>query len=207
MSENQYIQVVYKKLRNLRKRAARVDDIEMLARAGKELDSSQMDALLGKDALLSLIKELESVHASLIEIEATSSKSEDGIVHEMMAEAGARSADSENAAGNSENVAENSENENSFGNSNSIGDIQQRIRLVVLLLQVSARGGKTVPPEVEYFNSLILGNTSVSDFNTTVEHSLKSVGLFMFVSTLSSSLFALCFVSKWPPTPLCTLIL
>ena len=192
MDENPYLGVVSRKLRNLKKRLTRVEEIEALVSQGKPLDDSQLNALAGKGAVIENIGNLQQVMTAMQEIAASeSAQKKDGThskkkVADVEKEAKAMEASLEGEVKGPE-----------------LGDIQERTRMVVALLHVcesySVKTQKPLPAEVEYFYSVVLGKASVNDFTTTLEQSLKSIGLFMFVSTEAVDI-------TWPPTPLCALL-
>lgn len=185
MDENPYLGVVSRKLRNLKKRLTRVEEIEALVSQGKPLDDSQLNALAGKGAVIENIANLQQVMTAMQEIAAsesaqkkdgTHSKKKEKKVAEVEKEAKAMEASLEGEVKGPE-----------------LGDIQERTRMVVALLHVcesySVKTQKPLPAEVEYFYSVVLGKASVNDFTTTLEQSLKSIGLFMFVSIEARSAF------------------
>lgn len=179
---NPYITIVSKKLRNLRKRLTRVDEIELLALDGKALENAQLSALAGKDALVDNITSLEQIMVSMKEVVAME-----------LAEDKATSGPKKDAEVDQEVHEIQKAMDESLKIDEDPGpgdiDIQERMRMVVCLLHVcesyTSKTGKALPAEVEYFYSVVLGKASVSDFTSTLESSLKGTGLFMFVSTLS----------------------
>ena len=187
-TENAYVNVVSRKLRNLRKKLARVEEIEQLVQKGKELEKSQLEALASKASTITSIKDLEMVKAGLIEV---ASRESTPTTNEAIEEENLQI-----EAFESLNINESGEKRNAEFNAK---DVEDRLRSLVLCLNICAnykmRTGKDLPAEVEYFGSVVLGRASVSDFNRTIEQSLKSVGFFIFVSMQCFCSLLFCYLS------------
>ena len=194
--EHPYVAVINKKLRNLNKRLRGITQIESLAATGQVLERSQLEALSAKGQTEALIENLLSVRTSMLDLgaidDASANKGEQPQQQEVASKEKEVSESLEKLV-----IASSSSSEQEPASATVVieeknaANVEPNLRMFMLCLRVGANytnaTGKPLPPAVAYFYSIVLGQASVSGFNEALEQSLKSAGLFMWVSHVSLS--------------------
>ena len=185
------IELLSKRLRNLSKKASKIADLEQKVLSGAELQPEQLVTLASKGVNDAVIKEIEALKTSMEDLLATHEREKTEPEPSVLTEAEVLKAAESIAEDMSDLViSRSSKKKNDVPETENDGygaDIEQRLRNLILLIHVAANysqccNNKPMPEAVEYFGNALLGRASVSSFTDTVEKSLRSAGLYMWVS-------------------------
>tara|TARA_A100001035_G_C27600352_1_gene416191 strand:- start:69 stop:656 length:588 start_codon:yes stop_codon:yes gene_type:complete len=186
------IEILSKRLRNLTKKASKIQEIERKVLGGVALQPEQLQTLASKGVNDAVIKEIEALKSSMEQLASPVAPKVTDHEPSVLTEADVLKA-AESIAVDVSKLAISSSGksdgsaESETGGEADRADTEKRLRMLILLIHVAANysqkcNNKPLPDAVEYFGSALLGRASVSGFSDTVEKSLRGAGLYMYVS-------------------------
>lgn len=188
---NPYITIIAKRLRNLKKKLKKCDEVEAIRVSGKPLLEEQLAVLASRLTVERNIEDFESIKAAMMELwkdeqsksaAAASSIAASEVVSqppelEAIPDVPPPQAISEPAPAPVEPQ----------NHPMAIEEIGTRIRHLIRALHVSIKysptTGNPLPPAVDFFVQSVLGKTSVQPFTATLEASVRTAGLYLDVSS------------------------
>jgi hypothetical protein len=206
-NSNAYVSVVYRKLRNLRKRLVKVIELEALQNAGTTLDVGQREALSGKSQLEKSVADMEVILEQLKEVAAANSDASPSATASILSDkevmsVASKLADMDLPKVSEKTVTEKSTSMVSTGMSTTStfstpstcavpvegkAAVQMHIRSLLRALHVCSRyttqTGKQLPVEVDFFADVALGKSAPvgTTFDATLSNSLRQVGYYLYV--------------------------
>jgi len=173
---NPYIAVVARKQRNLKKKLERISNVEKSFKDGKSLDEEQLVLIGSKQNVEKSLLDLSSLRQTMDEIEEEENKKRTGLDTEVAVMKAPKASPKEKKAP----VPEAAKDDNK---ANSTDHIEKQFMKLLKVLHVCFRysevTGKPLLDNVDYFGKTLIGQTSISGFQSTVENSLRSVGLYV----------------------------
>jgi hypothetical protein len=201
-TDNAYVAVVYRRVRNLRKRLAKVNEFEALQNSGSALDVGQIEALQSKSVLEKNAADMEAILESLKEIAAADGNSSasqtlsDKDVMSVASKLGDMNLPDPPKKKNTTMVSTGVSTTSTFSTPSAApvegkSAVQTHIRSILRAFHVCSRytteTGNELPVEVDFFANAALGKSSPigTNFDINLSNSLRQVGYYLYVSLSS----------------------